>query len=188
MGPIRDGKDFLVENLDMSRYVTSIAAALTVTVIGATVSGIIGLANWLLKLVGVDILYPWLVAIGVLICIFLLWGVVFFLSRTHLKNLSQRIPEDSAPTPPTPSITPGSAASTLNASESIIYAGDTGQICHMEGIYFELINPENTILLRPGETFPPAIGKYGFLRPTTWLLREYPYNPSSHEDSDLKND
>lgn len=188
MEPIREDKNFLVENFDMSKYVTSVAATLTVTVILATASGITWLIKWLLGLAGVDIPYPWLVTIGVLAGILLLWGVAFFANRIHLKKLSQRIPEDSSPTPPTPSIASGSAASTLNASGSVIYAGDSGEVSQMEGVFVDFINPKSKIFLRVGQTFPPAIGKFGFLRRTTWLLLEYPSTGPPQEDSDLESD
>ena len=185
MKNVRESKEFLVESLDMSRYVTSIAAALTVTLVLAICGGLGLLATWLLRLVGVSSPNEWVAGIGLLLGVLVLAGIINFLNRTLLNKLSERIPEGSDPIP---SITPGSAASTLNASGSVIYAANSGEICPIEGIYVELVNPENRILLRTGETFPPVVGDFGFLRKTTWLLLEYPNTPPSQEDLDSEKD
>lgn len=185
MEPIREGKDFLVENLKMSEYVTFVASRLTVALVLAILGSIGLLILQLLRVLGVQSPELWAITIGLIVGIPLLWWIIRFIIQTHLDSLYQQIPEDSEPKL---SVTPGSAASTLNASGSVISAGDSGEVCEMEGVYVDLINPESKIFRRVGQTFPPAVGKFGFLRRATWLLLEYPSTGPPQEDSDLEND
>lgn len=184
-------REFLIENLKMSEYVTFVASRLTVAFILAIIGLISFLVTRLVALLGIDTFNEWLIVVGAVFGVFVVWLIVRFSIRLYLNRLSKRIPPDSDPDSdafPSLGSDLSEVASNLNESGSVLYAGKTGEPCLIEGIYFEWANPENTILLREGEVFPPSINTFGFFKDTIWLLREYPYSHPSQEDSDLEND